>query len=152
MISWDLASISFLGEMERTIDAHGMMAIAPTSPAFARVPFNYSAGVKSSKSKVRGENRFVTRGFTWVLLRLLRGGIGPYEGFSASLVHGGHTKAPQTMVWAVRSELWSLEPRRKTDGFVTQPRFCQEAGLSPWVLLRGSRSRLHLRISDGVCR
>ena len=57
-----------------------------------------------------------------VLLRLLRGRIGPYEGFVVSPAHGEHTKSPQNDGF---SALWSLEPRSKTNGFVTQ------AGLSP---------------------
>ena len=46
--------------------------------------------------QLRGENRLVTQASlpTGVLLRLLRGGIGPYEGFGVSLVHGEHTKSP----------------------------------------------------------
>ena len=45
----------------------------------------------------RGENRFATQAglAPGVLLRLLRGGIRPYEGFGVSLVHAEHTKSPQ---------------------------------------------------------
>ena len=114
--SWALAHGTCISKVETRLKA------APTPQTLEWEPQMAFSDRRSGNNTAAGAfgcatSYEVKTGFPGGLLRLLRGRTGPYEGFGVFLVHGRHKNSPQIDGF---SALWSLEPRSKTHGFVTQ--------------------------------